>query len=32
MPGQRHAAMDTGTDLFLAEVLGFLAPALTPTH
>ena len=26
MPGQRHAAMDTGTDLFLAEVLGFLAP------
>jgi pimeloyl-ACP methyl ester carboxylesterase len=24
MPGQRHAAMDTGTDLFLAEVLGFL--------
>ena len=26
MPGQRHAAMDTGTDLFLAEVLSFLAP------
>jgi pimeloyl-ACP methyl ester carboxylesterase len=24
MPGQRHAAMDTGTDLFLAEVLSFL--------
>ncbi len=24
MPGQRHAAMDTGTDLFLAEVLPFL--------
>ena len=24
MPGQRHAAMDTGTELFLAEVLGFL--------
>jgi pimeloyl-ACP methyl ester carboxylesterase len=24
MPGQRHAAMDTGTDLFTAEVLGFL--------
>ena len=24
MPGQRHAAMDTGTDLFLAEVLRFL--------
>jgi len=24
MPGQRHAAMDTGTDLFLAEVFGFL--------
>ena len=27
MPDQRHAAMDTGTDLFLAEVLDFLAPA-----
>ena len=27
MPGQRHAAMDTGTDLFLAEVLSFLEPA-----
>jgi pimeloyl-ACP methyl ester carboxylesterase len=26
MPGQRHAAMDTGTDLFTAEVLTFLAP------
>ena len=26
MPGQRHAAMDTGTELFVAEVLGFLAP------
>jgi pimeloyl-ACP methyl ester carboxylesterase len=25
MPGQRHAAMDTGTELFCAEVLGFLA-------
>ncbi len=25
MPGQRHAAMDTGTDLFTGEVLGFLA-------
>jgi pimeloyl-ACP methyl ester carboxylesterase len=25
MPGQRHAAMDTGTDLFTAEVLSFLA-------
>ena len=24
MPGQRHAAMDTGTDLFTAEVLKFL--------
>jgi pimeloyl-ACP methyl ester carboxylesterase len=24
MPGQRHAAMDTGTDLFAAEVLSFL--------
>ena len=24
MPGQRHAAMDTGTELFVAEVLGFL--------
>jgi pimeloyl-ACP methyl ester carboxylesterase len=24
MPGQRHAAMDTGTDLFNREVLGFL--------
>ncbi len=24
MPGQRHAAMDTATDLFNAEVLGFL--------
>ena len=26
MPGQRHAAMDTGTELFLGEVLSFLAP------
>jgi pimeloyl-ACP methyl ester carboxylesterase len=25
MPGQRHAAMDTGTELFNAEVLRFLA-------
>ena len=24
MPGQRHAAMDTGTDLFTTEVLSFL--------
>lgn len=24
MPGQRHAAMDTGTDLFIAEVRDFL--------
>jgi pimeloyl-ACP methyl ester carboxylesterase len=24
MPGQGHVAMDTGTDLFLSEVLGFL--------
>jgi hypothetical protein len=23
MPGQRHAAMDTGTDLFTTEVLRF---------
>ena len=27
MPGQRHAAMDTGTELFVAEVLGFLKTA-----
>jgi pimeloyl-ACP methyl ester carboxylesterase len=27
MPGQRHAAMDTGAELFLAEVLSFLEPA-----
>ena len=27
MPGQGHAAMDTGTDLFTAEVLRFLADA-----
>lgn len=26
MPGQRHAAMDTATDLFTGEVLRFLAP------
>ena len=26
MPGQPHAAMDTGTNLFLAEVLSFLHP------
>ena len=25
MPGQRHAAMDTATDVFTAEVLSFLA-------
>ena len=24
LPGQRHAAMDTGTELFTAEVLSFL--------
>jgi pimeloyl-ACP methyl ester carboxylesterase len=24
MPGQRHAAMDTATDLFTAHVLSFL--------
>lgn len=30
MPGQRHAAMDTGTDLFLAEVLGFLEASERP--
>jgi pimeloyl-ACP methyl ester carboxylesterase len=29
MPGQRHAAMDTGTDLFLTETLTFLDPSLT---
>jgi pimeloyl-ACP methyl ester carboxylesterase len=27
MPGQRHAAMDTATDLFTSEVLGFLEAA-----
>jgi pimeloyl-ACP methyl ester carboxylesterase len=27
MPGQRHAAMDTGTDLFTREVLAFLEDA-----
>jgi pimeloyl-ACP methyl ester carboxylesterase len=27
MPGQRHAAMDTGTDMFLAAALPFLSPA-----
>jgi pimeloyl-ACP methyl ester carboxylesterase len=27
MPGQRHAAMDTGTELFTTEVLGFLDSA-----
>ena len=26
MPGQRHAAIDTGTDLFVSEVLRFLGP------
>jgi pimeloyl-ACP methyl ester carboxylesterase len=26
MPGQGHAAMDTGTDLFTTEVLRFLTP------
>lgn len=26
MPGQRHSAMDTGTELFLTEVLRFLEP------
>jgi pimeloyl-ACP methyl ester carboxylesterase len=30
MPGQRHAAMDTGTDVFLAEVLPFLDAS--PAH
>jgi pimeloyl-ACP methyl ester carboxylesterase len=30
MPGQRHAAMDTGTDMFVAEVLRFLEPARSP--
>jgi len=24
MPGQRHAAIDTGTELFVSEVLSFL--------
>ena len=28
MPGQRHVAMDTGTELFLAEVLSFLTTPL----
>jgi pimeloyl-ACP methyl ester carboxylesterase len=27
MHGQRHAAMDTGTELFVSEVLGFLEDA-----
>jgi hypothetical protein len=27
MPGQRHAAIDTATELFVSEVLGFLGPA-----
>jgi pimeloyl-ACP methyl ester carboxylesterase len=27
MPGQRHAAMDTGTELFVGEVLSFLGDA-----
>jgi pimeloyl-ACP methyl ester carboxylesterase len=27
MPGQRHAAMDTGTEVFLGEVLAFLEAA-----
>jgi hypothetical protein len=27
MPGQRHAAIDTATELFVSEVLGFLDPA-----
>ena len=31
MPGQRHAAIDTGTEPFLAEVVGFLAPLADPT-
>jgi hypothetical protein len=30
MPGQRHAAMDTGTDMFVAQVLSFLDPVRTP--
>ena len=25
MPGQRHTAMDTATELFISEVVGFLA-------
>jgi pimeloyl-ACP methyl ester carboxylesterase len=27
MPGQRHAAIDTATELLVSEVLGFLGPA-----
>jgi hypothetical protein len=27
MPGQRHAAIDTATELFVSEVLGFLGDA-----
>jgi pimeloyl-ACP methyl ester carboxylesterase len=27
MPGQRHAAIDTGTELFVTEVLTFLRPS-----
>jgi pimeloyl-ACP methyl ester carboxylesterase len=27
MPGQRHAAMDTATELFVTEVLSFLDDA-----
>jgi pimeloyl-ACP methyl ester carboxylesterase len=30
MPGQGHAAMDTGTDLFAAEVLRFLTADAQP--
>jgi pimeloyl-ACP methyl ester carboxylesterase len=30
MPGQRHTAMDTGTELFTTEVLGFLGATPAP--
>ncbi len=30
MPGQGHTAMDTATELFVSEVLGFLAPLAPP--
>jgi pimeloyl-ACP methyl ester carboxylesterase len=30
MPGQRHAAMDTGTEVFVAQILSFLEPSRLP--